>query len=145
MMTGGCQCGAIRYRIDADPIVTYACHCTECQKASGSAFGLSMIFLATAFELTSGELAVYERETDAGGRLRCSFCRGCGNRIHHRPPESPFLSLKPGHLDDTSGLRPEAHIWVSSRPPWVEIPEDAPRHETQPEEPTGILTLARGD
>jgi hypothetical protein len=81
---GGCQCGAVRYRLVGEPLDLYACHCRECQRQSGSAFGMSLIVPADAFRLLSGELASFTRTCDSGGTLECSFCRSCGTRIHHR-------------------------------------------------------------
>ena len=76
---GGCQCGYIRYRIDPARILTlYCCHCTECQRQSSSAFGMSMKLPRAAFELMSGELARWQRVADSGDLNRASFCPRCG-------------------------------------------------------------------
>ena len=60
-ITGGCQCGAVRYAIAAAPLTVYACHCTDCQRQSGSAFALSLIAPRDAVRITEGTPAVWER------------------------------------------------------------------------------------
>ena len=128
---GGCQCGRVRYRITAQPLFLVACHCKECQRASGSAFGLSLIVpqAGVAFE---GELKMFERSSDSGRPLKCFFCPECGTRIYHQPSHAPVVNIRAGTLDDTSGFEPKMHAWVSSKQSWVSIPEGVPTHATQP-------------
>lgn len=136
-MVGGCQCGQIRYRIEGPRPIVYACHCRECQKQSASAFGMSMP-VAFAQVRVGGMLASFERATDLGTRTRCFFCSDCGSRLYHRSSSSPdHVTIKAGSLDDTSGLRPVAHIWVSRRQPWVVLDADVPTHDTQPDDLEG--------
>jgi len=133
-ITGTCQCGHVHYEVSEEPIVTVACHCRECQKLSASAFSLTMVIRAESFRLLSGELTAFERPTDAGGTAVCHFCPGCGNRVYHENPAVPgFFRLKPGGLDDTSQIVPQAHLWASRAQPWFEFPEGVPRFETQPD------------
>jgi len=129
---GGCQCGAVRYRVTGEPLALAACHCTLCQRQSGSAFGLSLAVRRDDFALLSGELATFTVTCDSGRRKECLFCPACGTRIVHRVEGREVVSVKAGTLDDTSGLSPTLHIWVRSRQPWVLLPEDAPRYETEP-------------
>ena len=133
-LTGTCQCGEVRYVVTSEPIATVACHCRDCQKLSASAFSLTMVIPRDAFKLESGELAVFERPADMGGTARCYFCPACGNRVYHENPRLPgFLRLKPGGLDDTSCIVPEAHVWTSRAQPWFRFPEGVPVFETQPD------------
>ena len=69
MREGGCQCGAVRYRITGEPIALYVCHCRECQKQSASAFGLSLEVPRAALRLTSGTPRRWTRMSDSGRRL----------------------------------------------------------------------------
>jgi hypothetical protein len=80
---GGCQCGHLRYRIEGEPIGLVVCHCTECQRQSGSAFGMSLAIPSAAFRLLAGELARFTVVADSGRSKICSFCPECGCRIHH--------------------------------------------------------------
>jgi hypothetical protein len=128
---GGCQCGRVRYRITAQPVMLVACHCTECQRQSGSAFGMSLIVPESGVEL-DGELKMFERSSDSGRPLKCFFCPECGTRIYHKPSYAPVINVRAGTLDDTRALEPTMHAWVSSKQPWVQIPEGLPTHAKQP-------------
>jgi len=130
---GGCQCGALRYRFEGEPVALAVCHCTECQRQSGSAFGMSLLVPRSAFEMLRGEPKLYTRTSDAGRPVECAFCATCGTRIFHRPARFPdTLNVKPGTLDDTSWLAPKMHVWTRSKQRWVSIPEDVRRFEEQP-------------
>lgn len=132
--TGSCQCGAVRYEVTQEPMVTVACHCQDCQKLSASAFSISMLIAPDAFHLLQGELSVFERPAEHGGTAACYFCPGCGNRVYHDNPERPGLfRLKPGGLDDTSQIEPQAHVWTSRAQPWFEFSAGIPTFETQPD------------
>ena len=129
---GGCQCGRVRYRVTADPLYLVACHCKECQRQSGSAFALSMIVQQSTF-IVEGELKMFERSSESGRPLRCFFCPECGTRIYHQPSYAEGIAnIRAGTLDDTSWLKPQMHVWTSSKQPWVEIPEGVQTHRTQP-------------
>jgi hypothetical protein len=133
-VTGGCQCGNIRYKLKAAPVVFYLCHCTECQRQSSSAFGQSMRVRVEDLEIT-GSMARYKRNTGSGGTLVCDFCPDCGTRlIHRREAYATNVSLKAGSLDDTSWLVPAGHIWTKSKQKWVVIPEGSLAYELQPED-----------
>ena len=120
---GGCQCGGIRYGFDCEPVVVYACHCTDCQKQSSSAFGISVWVPVQAFRLTCGELKFWVTQSDSGKTKQCAFCPDCGSRIYHLAQDQPeVLSLKGGTLDQARLIRPVGHIWTSSGHSWA-VPE----------------------
>ena len=118
---GGCQCGEVRYRIEGDVLDLAVCHCTECQRQSGSAFGMSMLVARQSFHLLSGEPKTFTVTCDSGRRKICAFCANCGTRIYHQVVEG-LVSIKAGTLDDTSSLEPTAHYWTKRKQRWVEIP-----------------------
>jgi hypothetical protein len=131
--TGGCLCGANRYRLAAEPLTFYACHCTDCQRQTGSSFGLSMIVPRPALELLQGEPSEYRVDLPDGRRWHGRFCGACSTRLWSEPIKFPQVAtLRPGTLDDTSWLRPVGHIWTRSAQPWVRIPEDTLHYEGQP-------------
>jgi len=124
--SGGCQCGALRYRLEGEPLALYVCHCRECRKQSASAFGLSLEVRRADFRVTRGTWKTWSRPTDSGGRLRCAFCPACGSRLWHEPEEpSETLTVKAGSLDSPPDLGRAVHIWTSRRLPGVTIPEGA--------------------
>ena len=133
MLAGGCQCGAVRYAIVGERPDVYACHCRECQKQSASAFGMSLPVKADDFTI-DGPLESWERGTDLGTRTRCFFCPRCGSRLYHRSSRTDAtVTVKGGSLDDTSWLKPVAHIWVSRKQPWIALDPAGPAHQTQPD------------
>jgi hypothetical protein len=139
-LTGGCQCRAVRYEIDAEPQALYACHCTECQKQSASAFALSMLVPRDAVRVTQGELREWVRRADSGRMISCLFCATCGTRVFHNPHSNPKVTtIKPGTLDDTSWFDPIGHIWTRSAQPWVDIPADTVNYEGQPPDQSKLI------
>jgi hypothetical protein len=128
---GGCQCGRVRYRTTAEPLFLAACHCKECQRASGSAFGLSLIMPQDGVVI-EGELKMFERSSDSGRPLKCFFCPECGTRIYHQPSHAPVINMRAGTLDDTSWLQPQLHAWTSAKQPWLTLPDGVKTHPTQP-------------
>ena len=123
----------MRYAIEGDPIWLAVCHCTECQRQSGSAFGMSLGVSAESFRILQGAVKKFTRSSDSGRSIACAFCPECGTRLFHEPAYAPgAVNVKPGTLDDTSWLRPMAHAWTSSKQPWVPIPEGVPCFEKQP-------------
>lgn len=133
MLTGGCQCGALRYEVRAEPVALYVCHCLECRAQSASAFGITVSVPAAAAVLTQGESRVWRRQTNSGKTLACHFCGDCGTRIWHRDePEEAEISIKGGSLDVAPDLTRAIHIWTRSALPGVVIPPGA---TTFPQEP----------
>lgn len=138
-LTGGCQCGQVRYQATARPFAFYLCHCTECQRHTSSAFGESLRFRADDLAI-SGPLSTYRRSSQSG-RIRIGrFCPSCGVRIVHSTVGTDMVNLKAGTLDDTSWLIPAGHIWTSSKQPFVAIGPDELTYETQPQD--GYAALA---
>ena len=130
---GGCQCGALRYSVAGAPITLAVCHCTECQRQSGSAFGMSLVVPKDAFRMTSGEPRMFERKANSGNTVRCAFCPSCGTRIYHEPAATTAsVNVKPGTLDDTSWLEPAVHFWTRGKQRWVVIPEGLLCFDEQP-------------
>ncbi len=120
-LTGGCQCGSIRYRIEVEPRGLTVCHCRGCQRQSGSAFGMSLDVASDAFRLVSGKLTSFTAECDSGRTKECAFCPRCGTRIFHEGEWGK--SIKAGTLDEIHDLAPDAHYWTDCKQGWVSIPE----------------------
>ncbi len=132
-LTGGCQCGGIRYEVTGAAGQVVVCHCTACQRQSGSAFGMTLVVAEENFRLTRGTLKTYASKSDAGRDKLGAFCPDCGARIYHKLEWRPgSVSVKPGTLDDTSMLKPDLHIWTASKQPWVTIPDGVETHEKHP-------------
>jgi hypothetical protein len=133
--SGGCQCGQVRYLAARKPLALYVCHCTECQKQSSSAFGISFVVRRDTLKVVQGRPAFYTRQTASGHALQCAFCPDCGSRLWHQSSGHPeTLNVKAGTLDEPVDLTPAVHIWASSKLPGVVIPDTAFCH---PKEPAG--------
>ncbi len=132
-LVGGCHCGALRYEVRAAPVMVYNCHCTNCQKVSGSAFNCSVTIAESSFAFTQGEPKTVTWPSDAGTTRFGWFCGDCGSRIAQgSTPSKGALSLRSGTLDDTSWVEPVGDIWTSSAQPWVRFVEGGLRTERQP-------------
>ncbi len=143
--TGGCQCGAIRYACQGAPTVAYCCHCTDCQRQSSSAFGISVWFPAETFTLTRGAPGIWTTQGGSGAAKHCAFCPNCGTRIYHIAADTPdSFSVKGGTLDMIRDITPVGHIWVRSALPWIR-PQLAGEvcHETEPESFDGLVERFR--
>lgn len=138
---GQCLCGAIRYRISGEPLTVYACHCTDCQRRTGSVLALSMIIRRAQLELLAGSPAAYTAALPDGRRKSGRLCADCGTRLWGEPRNTDVVVIQPGTLDQPAGLVPVAHQWVRSAQPWFQFATDAIVYETQPTTPAEMLKL----
>lgn len=128
---GGCLCGAVRYRTRGDPILVNVCHCTFCQRRTGSAFGISVIFNEADVE-TSGKRGVFEHRSDESGRwLRNEFCPACGTTVGWTAEMRPGMRIiAGGTFDDPKWFTINRFIWVRSAHSWIEPPPGMEVFET---------------
>lgn len=116
---------AIRFQL-------YACHCKDCQTRSGSAFGLSVVVLASELSI-EGNVIEGQHVQPSGAVAGIVACSECLTRLYTSNDCRPgILNLRAGTLDDSASLTPGFHLWVSSKQPWIIIPHDVPALETQP-------------
>jgi hypothetical protein len=124
-LSGGCLCGAVRYECNAEPLGMAICHCTHCQKVSGSAFSVNIVVPAPSVTW-QGQSASYADTGESGKPLSRKFCRSCGSSLATETEALPgAIIIKAGTLDDKSSLKPNYHIWTGSAQPWVQIPSGA--------------------
>lgn len=122
-MTGGCQCGGVRYEVWDAPETVYVCHCTQCRRQSASAFGISVIVRSPAFRLVAGRPTSWTRPTASGAIMTCWFCPDCGTRLWHVDEVMPGIrSVKGGSLDRPPDLLRAAHIHTDSKLPGIILP-----------------------
>jgi hypothetical protein len=134
-LEGGCQCGVVRYRYIGEILNIFVCHCTECQKQSGSACRMGMWLRASGLTLVSGTLRQWTRRLSSEQDLLCEFCDVCGTRIFHTSDSNRaagIVSIKPGTLDDTSWIQPKAHIWTARAQPWMTLADGPRKYEGNP-------------
>lgn len=131
-MTGGCLCGAVRYEVNAEPAMQVVCHCTHCQKQSGSAFSTIIGVPESAVKVTQGTPKSFIDHGESGQKVERQFCADCGSPLFSIVAVAPGMTfVKSGTLDDTSFFRPAANIWTRSRQCWVDTGE-VPAFETNP-------------
>lgn len=125
---GGCRCGRIRFRIAAPPLLTMACHCTGCQRMTGSAFSLSVAVPSDGFTVTQGEPVI----GGLHGPIRHYFCAYCMSWLFTRPDGMDwFVNVRATMLDDASWFTPFIETYTSEKLPWATTPA-VHRFETFP-------------
>jgi GNAT superfamily N-acetyltransferase len=123
--SGGCLCGAVRWRASEPPIEVVHCHCTLCRRASGAPLVTWATFPRAAVTVT-GTPAERRSTPDA---VR-SFCRDCGTPIAFSERARPtVIDITVGSMDHPEQLRPAGHIWTRGALPWLAIDDDLPRHD----------------
>lgn len=129
-LTGGCNCGAVRYRIDSAPLAVAACHCSQCRRQSGAAYSVNLVVRAKTMTV-EGELSSWtDTDTESGSPLSRDYCAQCGSPIRSAPSAAPgIFALKAGTLDDPAPFAPTIHLWTSSKLPWVAIPDGVQQFE----------------
>jgi hypothetical protein len=124
---GGCTCRTVRYRLKRKPMFVHCCHCTWCQRDSGTAFALNALIEASEVELLSGKLEAVDTPTESGkGQIfmRCPTC--LATMYSHYAGAGPSVAfVRVGTLDDPGKLPPDVHIFTRSKLPWVKLPEGA--------------------
>ena len=135
MIRGSCLCGTVRYEISGSLDRLMHCHCSQCRKAHGAAFGSYTRVKQADFRFVAGEDDVASYASSPG--VRRTFCKRCGARlqfIQESKPERFWLTA--GTLDDDPGIRPSHHIFVGSKAPWFEIADGLPQY-AQRQPPAG--------
>ena len=125
---GGCTCRTVRYRMTSRPLFVNCCHCTWCQRETGSAFAINAMIEADRVELLRGAVDVVDTPSLSGkGQkiARCPHCRialwsnygGAGDAVRF---------VRVGTLDARNRLPPDVHIFTSTKQPWVVLPPETP-------------------
>ncbi|MFT4179846.1 MAG: GFA family protein [Thermomonas sp.] len=126
---GGCSCGAARYRMLAAPIVVHACHCSWCQRETGSAFVLNAMVERDRLQLlvdpAALELVATPSASGKGQRIiRCGTCK-VALWSHYPGGGSAIAFVRVGTLDTPNAAPPDIHIYTSTKQAWLQLPPDA--------------------
>ncbi|OWU84123.1 hypothetical protein ATO6_13740 [Oceanicola sp. 22II-s10i] len=132
-VTGHCHCGAIRFEAEIDPAEIRICHCTDCQRLSGSAFRVNVFADDDRFRLLGGSPKSYVKIADSGNRRLHAFCADCGTPVYatSEGPGPKRFGLRVGTLDNAADLIPSLQIWTRSALPWLGDIGALPGHEGQ--------------
>ena len=125
-LTGQCYCRAVTYEVEDAFSYALNCHCSNCRRATGSAFkpfgGISI----DRIRVTDGAGNVMTHGDDTGHDLHC---RTCGSLLYSVVRDGAFAHVTLGTLNDPPSIRPSAHIFVGSKAPWYQITDDLPQHD----------------
>jgi hypothetical protein len=127
-LTGGCLCGAVRFRIDAPLVRASYCHCTRCQRRTGTAASAQALTAPGSMTITQGEehVGVF-RPPDGFAKM---FCGLCGAALWSQSPADPqVVSVRLGAFDGDPGIRPSWRQFVAYAAAWEPVPDDGlPRY-----------------
>jgi hypothetical protein len=137
-----CCCGSLRAVVTGEPELVAACHCMECQRRTGSPFGVSTYFLKEQVR-TEGLNKVYERRSDSGRKVEFRFCPNCGSTVFWHAEFGPHLvGIAFGAFADPSMPWPTHSAWETTGHPWVTL-DHVLRHLGRQDEPSESHVTAR--
>jgi hypothetical protein len=128
-ITGGCLCGAVRFALSELPQTAGYCHCTRCQRRTGTSSSAQARVDGQTFRLTSGEQSLRGWRHPDGGFEKC-FCAICGSHLFSRSPDTSQMSIRMSAFDEDPGVRPSWRTFVTYAAAWEPIPDDGlERHQ----------------
>lgn len=134
-LSGGCLCGAIRYRIAGAPLFVGQCYCRDCQKATGTGHATVVGVLENQLTLT-GTAVHYATTGSSGGQVRRHFCAVCAGRLYTSADSSgPVRLVQAGSLDQPQAVTPTVAIYVKDAIPWDHIPPSLTKFDAVPPSP----------
>ena len=127
-LTGGCGCGRVRFELSAAPVSAAYCHCTRCQRRTGTAASPNARVEPGSVRVVEGEGELRSWQPEGG--LPKAFCAGCGSALFAlSADDGSIVSVRLGAFDGDPGVRPSAHQFVAYAASWEQIPADGlPRH-----------------
>jgi hypothetical protein len=128
-LRGKCLCGVVCYEVKDEFVYALNCHCSQCRRATGSAFKPFAGIQRDKLKLVRGEteLLIFGEEQNHD-----AHCRKCGSLLYSVVREGAWVHVTLGTLVDEPGIKPTAHIFVGSKAPWFTITDDLPQHEELP-------------
>jgi hypothetical protein len=127
LLEGGCSCRHIRYTLQGPPLFVHCCHCTWCQRETGSAFALNAMVEAERVLLTAGEVEVVDTPSASGKGQKIARCPRCHVAVwsNYSGAGAAVRFVRVGTLDQAGRLPPDIHIFTSTKQPWVVLPPGA--------------------
>jgi len=140
--TAECACGKFKVAVEGEPLAVGICSCTQCQKRTGSVFGVTALFPKDSVQRVAGSFSTFERPGDSGGNWSIYFCPTCGSSIFWEVPIPSLRGVAVGCFADPSFPPPQMAIFNENRHSWVTFPTGAMLHDTQPTQAEVIALLA---
>jgi hypothetical protein len=123
MMLGGCLCGAIRYRVEGEPLGSGICHCRTCRKIASAPSLPFVTFAANALIFNQGTPSEYRSSPN----VMRQFCGRCGSPLTYRNDNEPgSIDVMTCSLDEPEAFPPSHHIWISEKLPWDHVADGLP-------------------
>jgi hypothetical protein len=130
MITGHCLCGSIMYQYAGSIGPAGYCHCDDCRRRSGSAFGISVMVEAAQLRIVRGHPKSFTKRGDSGVELTRSFCPECGSALFTTSAKHPLsVYVQTGSLDDPEVVKPAQQSWTRSAVSWATIDPALPTFE----------------
>jgi hypothetical protein len=129
---GSCLCGTVKFEVTLPFAGFRYCHCTRCQKASGSAHAANGFVPESQFRWLAGESSVRHFDLPGAKRFAVWFCPQCGTRVPHKIKTTDNMLIPAGVLDADPGMRPENSIFWKSKAAWYVAPHDMPQFDEYP-------------
>jgi hypothetical protein len=138
VLTGGCLCGGVRFELNAPPRSAGYCHCTRCQRRTGTASSANAAVDGAAFRIVAGAELIKTWRHESGG-FEKAFCSECGAHLFSRDPEDHTrMGIRMGAFDGDPGVRPSFRQFTAYAADWEPIPEDGlERHAESRSRPRG--------
>ncbi|MEL0324829.1 MAG: GFA family protein [Rhodospirillales bacterium] len=122
--TGGCLCGAVRYKVVGEPVRVANCHCDDCRKVTGASFATNVFVKEEDLVIESGVTKSYQHTSDSGNTMTKKFCPECGSQIFSNGTGSPgVVGVKVGSIDDATGIKPSITVYAARALPFSHIDE----------------------
>ncbi|HAY08145.1 MAG TPA: GFA family protein [Hyphomonas sp.] len=130
-LEGGCTCGKVRYRLKRAPMITHCCHCTWCQRETGSAFIVNTLIETSEVELLGEAPVIVDTPSASGKGQRIARCPHCHVAVwsHYPTAREAAAFVRAGTLDDKQAIRPDVHIFTASKAGWVTLADGKPAFE----------------
>ena len=131
-ISGGCLCGTVHYRGEAEPIFSVKCYCTDCRKTTGAGHAAHIGLPKSSIKI-DGPVTTYDSKADSGNDVARGFCPACGAGIYsHNAAMPDLLFLRASTLDDVNVFQPQVTVYVSRAPNWDPVNEGLPAFATVP-------------
>jgi hypothetical protein len=125
---GACTCGAIRYRLTSAPMIVHCCHCSWCQRETGSAFVINAMIETDRLERLQGEPIMVDTPSGSGKGQQIARCAQCHVALwsHYPGGGKAVAFVRVGTLQEPGRLPPDVHIYTSTKQPWLTLPAGVP-------------------
>ncbi len=127
MIKGNCACGKVQFSLKKMPMIVHCCHCTWCQRETGSAFAINALVEATELEVEKGNVETITTPSNSGAGQEIVRCPHCEVALwsYYAAAKRKVAFLRVGTLEEPGHLPPDIHIYTSSKLPWFDLNDDA--------------------